>query len=46
MGKLKINVITSVHIKSFTKGEDEVIKLLVKKLDENEGLTQEVVLVS
>lgn len=46
MGKLKINVITSVHIKSFTKGEDEERKSLVKKLDENEGLMQEVVLVS
>lgn len=43
MGKLKINVITSVHIISFTKGEDEERKLLV---DENEGLMQEVVLVS
>lgn len=46
MGKLKINVITSVHIKSFTKGDDKERKLLVKKLDENEGLMQEVVLVS
>lgn len=43
MGKLKINVITSVHIKSFTKGEDEERKLMG---DENEGLMQEVVLVS
>lgn len=43
MGKLKIKVITSVHIKSFTKGEDEERKLLV---DENEGLMHEVVLVS
>lgn len=46
MGKLKIKVITSVHIKSSTKDEDKERKLLVKKLDEKEGLMQEVVLAS
>jgi hypothetical protein len=47
MGRLKMKVITSVHVKSLTKGEDEERKLMGKVDESEEGLLmQEVVLVS